>query len=137
MKFINPKKIFYFILISPIIVISSHTSFSEELKLTIVHTNDTYGRLLTFDIDGTELGGIARRAYVINKIMNENPENTIVLDAGDALGPYPLSGFDQGKTVVQIMNKIGYSAMTLGNNDFDNGIEALNERITEAKFAVI
>ncbi len=137
MKFINPKRIFYFILISKIIIISSLASFSEELKLTIIHTNDTYGRLLAFDVDGTELGGIARRAYVINKIMNENPKNTIVLDAGDALGPYPLSGFDQGKTVIQIMNKIGYSAMTLGNHDFDYGIKPLRERIAEAKFAVL
>ncbi len=127
----------FYIIIFYAFIISNYICYSEEIILTIIHTNDTYGRLLAYDKDGEKLGGVLRRAYVIDKIIAENQENTIILDAGDALGPYPLSAFDQGKTVVQIMNKIGYTAMALGNHDFDYGVNALRERINEAKFAVL
>lgn len=137
MKYKNLKKICGYILIYLALAIPNYSCFTEEMKLTIVHTNDTYGRLLAFDKDGMEFGGATRRAYVIRKIIDENPENTIVLDAGDALGPYSLSAFDKGKTAVQIMNEIGYTAMTLGNHDFDYGVNTLRERINEAKFTVL
>ena len=42
--------------------------FSENTVLTILHTNDTYGRLLPFSKDGTEFGGVLRRAYIIRQI---------------------------------------------------------------------
>ena len=111
--------------------------FSESTVLTILHTNDTYGRLLPFSKDGTEFGGVLRRAYIIRQIQNETPNSVIVLDAGDAIAPYPLSAFDQGKTVIEMMNEMGYTAMSLGNHEFDYGVGVLRNRISEAKFAML
>lgn len=110
---------------------------SDEVVLTILHTNDTYGRLLPFSIDNKEFGGVLRRAYVIRQIRNEVPNSVIILDAGDAIAPYPLSAFDQGKTVVEMMNDMGYTAMSLGNHEFDYGADVLRDRISEAKFAML
>jgi 5'-nucleotidase / UDP-sugar diphosphatase len=110
---------------------------SEDAVITIVHTNDTYGRLLPFTRDGIELGGVIRRAYIINQIRREVKDNLVVLDAGDAIAPYPLSAFDQGKTVIQMMNEMGYTAMALGNHEFDYGVDILRERINDAKFSIL
>jgi len=110
---------------------------SNEVVLTILHTNDTYGRLLPFSADGKEFGGALRRAYLVRQIKDENPGSVIVVDAGDAISPYPLSAFDQGKTVVEMMNDMGYTAMSLGNHDFDYGVDVLRERINEAKFDML
>jgi 5'-nucleotidase/UDP-sugar diphosphatase len=110
--------------------------FSEDVTLTILHTNDTDGRLLPFTEEGVQVGGVLRRAYLIREIRKENPD-VIVLDAGDTIGPYPLASFDQGETVIQLMNGMGYNAMALGNHEFDYGLEILNKRAAEAQFAML
>lgn len=134
-----PKRLnnLFFLLILFIFVIPQNFCFSEEIVLTILHTNDTYGRLLPYSVEGVEFGGMLRRAYVIRQIISEIPNNVIVLDSGDAIGPYPLAAFDQGKTVIQMMNMMGYTAMALGNHEFDYGVDILRERIGEAKFAML
>lgn len=126
-----------YLLIIVIIGMSSSFCLSEEIVLSILHTNDTYGRLLPYSRDNVEFGGVLRRAYVIRQICSENPGSVIVVDAGDAISPYPLSAFDQGKTVIQMMNKMGYTAMALGNHEFDYGLTVLRERISEAQFAML
>jgi len=110
--------------------------FSEDVTLTILHTNDTYGRLLPSSEEGVEWGGVLRRAHVIREVRKENPD-AIVLDAGDAIGPYHLASFDQGETVIQFMNKMGYNAMALGNHEFDYGVDVLRKRAAEAQFAFL
>ena len=109
---------------------------SEELTLTVLHTNDTYGRLLTYPGKDLSMGGVLRRAYLIQQIRKEN-QNTIVLDAGDAIGPYPLAAFDSGETVIRMMNMMGYTAMTLGNHEFSYGLDVLRERTAQAQFPML
>ena len=96
-----------------ILATSDAFSTSRSFTLTILHTNDTYGRLQPFSIADTKFGGVLSRAYMIRQVRQENPNAVIVLDAGDAIGPYPLAAFDSGKTVIGLMNKMGYTAMTL------------------------
>ena len=59
---------------------------------------------------------MAARVHLIRAYREAGP--TLVLDAGDAFGPNPLSGFDQGKTMVGLMREAGYTAMTPGNHEF-------------------
>ena len=128
------------ILLCPLILFSlgmiSDSSFSE-FTLTILHTNDTYGRLTPFEKDDATVGGVLRRAYLIRQIRAAAKENLLLLDSGDAIGPYPLAAFDSGETVIQLMNEMGYTAMTLGNHEFNYGVEVLKERIEQAQFAVL
>ena len=111
--------------------------FAEDVTLTILHTNDTYGRLLPFPKGDVKVGGVLRRAYLIHQIKEEQPSNVIVLDAGDAIGPHPLAAFDSGETVIQLMNEMGYTAMTLGNHEFNYGVNTLLKRISQAQFAML
>ena len=111
--------------------------FAEEVTLTILHTNDTYGRLLPFKKDDVTVGGILKRAYLIRRIREEVRDNLLLLDAGDAIGPYPLAAFDSGETVIQLMSEMGYTAMALGNHEFNYGVEILKKRIEHAEFAVL
>ena len=109
---------------------------AEEVTLTVLHTNDTYGRLLTYPVKNLIMGGVLRRAYLIQQVRKES-QNTIVLDAGDAIGPYPLADFDSGETVIRMMNMMGYTAMALGNHEFSYGLDVLRERSAQAQFPML
>ena len=101
-----------------VLAIPGAVCFPDSVTLTILHTNDTYGRLLPYSEGDMTLGGVLRRVYLINQIRKENPGNVIVLDAGDAIGPYPLAAFDSGKTVIHINNSWSRFFQTkLGNYD--------------------
>jgi 2',3'-cyclic-nucleotide 2'-phosphodiesterase (5'-nucleotidase family) len=133
----SPKTILKLLCLLFALGMSYSVCFSEEVTLTIVHSNDTYGQLLPLSEEGVEWGGVLHRAHVIHEIRKENPDNVIVVDAGDSIGSDPTAAFDQGETVIQMMNKMGYDAMTLGNHEFDYGVEILRKRAAEAQFAML
>ena len=82
--------------------------------VTIVHTNDMHGRIESTD---RELGMSKVKAFV----EQENPD--LVLDAGDAFQGLPISNSDQGETMAELMNQVGYDAMAVGNHEFDFGYD--------------
>ena len=83
------------------------------------------------------VGGVARRATMINQEKKKNP-NTLILDAGDSLvGDQEPALKTQGKSSVDVMNQLGYDAMALGPADLALGLETLRARMAEAKFAML
>jgi 2',3'-cyclic-nucleotide 2'-phosphodiesterase (5'-nucleotidase family) len=74
---------------------------------------------------------------LIDQIRSEDPEHTILLDAGDVFQGTYVSNSTYGKVVMAAMNVAGYDAWTLGNHEFDWGQEALNELIAEADFPAL
>lgn len=113
-------------------------SFSENYKkqLTILHTNDVHSHIEPFpanDVTYPNQGGIARRYSLIQKIKQENP-NTLLLDAGDIFQGTPYFNFYGGEIEFKLMSKLGYEAATLGNHDFDNGIDGLYAQLPHANF---
>ena len=83
------------------------------------------------------VGGVARRATLINQEMQKNP-HTLVLDAGDSLvGDQDPALKTQGKSSVEAMNRLGYDAMALGPADLALGLAALRARMAEAKFPLL
>ncbi len=99
--------------------------------LTILHVNDTHAQLEP--VKSGELAGqggaIERAAFVDSVRVADGPENVLVLHAGDfSQGTSYFSEFG-GPLMVQVLNAIGYDAVTLGNHEFDNGIEDLTERV--------
>ncbi|MFD1316517.1 bifunctional metallophosphatase/5'-nucleotidase [Namhaeicola litoreus] len=105
-------------------------------QITILHTNDVHSHILPFAKDHQEyadLGGIARRASLIEKVRNEN-KNTLLFDAGDIFQGTPFFNFFGGEVEFKLMSKLGYNASTLGNHDFDNGIEGLDKQLPNATF---
>jgi 5'-nucleotidase / UDP-sugar diphosphatase len=83
------------------------------------------------------VGGVARRATIILQERQKNPY-TLVLDAGDSLsGDQDPAVKTQGKSSVDVMNRLGYDAMALGSADLALGLETLRARMAEAKFSML
>ena len=100
------------------------------VKVTILFFNDIHGHLLPFkvktDKGKIEVGGIARISTLIKEIRHENSKKgirTLVLIAGDILQGTPMSTIFQGRPDVECFNVIGVAAMTVGNHEFDFGME--------------
>jgi len=115
----------------------SSLSFSEAPKhITILHTNDVHSHIEAFGPDhhrNPNMGGVAKRAVLIEKIRKENP-NTLLLDAGDIFQGTPYINFYGGELEFKLMSKLKYDASTLGNHDFDNGIDGLYAQLPHADF---
>lgn len=119
----------------------SLTSCSTERKkhITILHTNDVHSHIDPFpatDARNPNQGGVARRATLIEQIRTENP-NTLLLDAGDIFQGTPYFNFYGGEIEFKLMSMLKYDAATLGNHDFDNGIDGLLSQLPNAKFEII
>ena len=112
----------------------------EITKLVILHTNDVHSRIEPFPEDGSRnagLGGAARRAALINKIRSEN-EHVLLLDAGDIFQGTPYFNFFLGELDIKLMTEMGYDATTMGNHDFDGGLENFEKQMREhGNFPVI
>ncbi|MFO8147777.1 MAG: bifunctional metallophosphatase/5'-nucleotidase [Bacteroidota bacterium] len=116
-------------------------SFSENYKkhITILHTNDVHSHIEPLspnDPRNPNMGGVARRATLIENVRNENP-NTLLLDAGDIFQGTPFFNFYGGELEFKLMSKLKYDASTIGNHDFDNGIDGLYAQLPHADFDFI
>lgn len=108
----------------------------ETVRITILHTNDMHSRVEPFPNDGRKnagLGGMARRATLIKKIREQEP-NVLVFDAGDIIQGTPYFNFFGGEVELKLMSQMGYDASTLGNHDFDNGIAGIEKMLPFAQF---
>ena len=114
--------------------------YFSPLKLTILHTNDTHSRLEPFPMDGGRnqgLGGIAVRGELINKIRSEE-EHVLLLDAGDIFLGTPYFNLYKGEPEIKAMSAMKYDATTIGNHDFDAGMENLATQLTtHANFSML
>jgi 5'-nucleotidase len=105
----------------------------------ILHTNDTHSRIEPLPkTDRTSPGksGVVRRAELIDQIRKEN-KNVLLFDAGDFLQGTPYFNLFKGEVEVKAMNLMGYDAATLGNHEFDYGLEILEKVVREANFPIV
>lgn len=108
-------------------------------KLTILHTNDVHSRIDPFPMDGSRnqgLGGAAKRATLINQIRSET-NNVLLLDAGDIFQGTPYFNFFGGELELKLMSEMGYDGATIGNHDFDGGMDGLVKQLPHASFPMI
>jgi 5'-nucleotidase len=107
---------------------------ARETLITILHTNDTHSQIDPLPDNDKQYGGkggVARRATLVKRVRKENP-NTLMIDAGDVFQGTPYFNFYKGEVEYKSMSLIGYDVVTLGNHDFDNGVDAL---VSAMKFA--
>jgi 5'-nucleotidase len=111
----------------------------EKNLLTILHTNDVHSHLEPFPFDSGQyagLGGVAARAALIKQIRSDN-EQVLLLDAGDIFQGTPYFNIYKGEPDMKAMSIMGYEATTMGNHDFDAGLENFATQLQFAKFPVI
>ena len=104
----------------------------ERKPLQIIVTNDSHSQVMP--LHGK--GGFEARMWLIDSLREENP-NTLLLDAGDIFQGTPYFNEFKGRVEVEAYNLMGYDAMTLGNHEFDNGLDTLAARIGEMDFPVV
>ena len=126
-------KKFGFLLLAVLLVACGKQS-AESVKLTILHTNDTHSRILPDKKTGR--GGYARRMGLINKERALDPD-MILLDAGDFSQGTPYFNYFNGRVEMDAMNWMKYDAATLGNHEFDNGLDTLAMVLKRAHFPIV
>jgi 5'-nucleotidase len=100
----------------------------------ILHTNDTHSRAVTNSSSGY-MGFTAVSA--LKQSFIEAGAEVILLDAGDTLHGLPFANLMNGESIVEIMNLIGYDAMTPGNHDFNYGTKTLLALADKMDFPLI
>ncbi|MGL5014805.1 MAG: bifunctional metallophosphatase/5'-nucleotidase [Bacteroidales bacterium] len=128
-----------YFLLSIVAIATFALSAQNEGKLAIIHTNDTHSQIEPFGENAGErsgMAGLARRATLV-KELREEYSNLLLLDAGDFFQGTPYFNFFNGELEVRAMNLLGYDAVTLGNHEFDNGVEFLANALRDAKFDVV
>ena len=115
-------------------LIAQPLSIRKPKRVTILHTNDTHSNIDPFPANHAKYpnrGGVARRFELIQKIRGEE-ENVVLLDAGDIFQGTPYFNKYGGVLEMKLMTELGYDAATMGNHDFDGG---LNGFVAAQKFA--
>ncbi len=120
---------------------------AAEYKLTILHTNDFHARfepISKYDsgcseeknLEGACFGGSARLVSAVGA-ARERAGNSILVDGGDQFQGTLFYTYYKGKIAAEMMNKLGYDAMTVGNHEFDDGPEVLRGFMDAVDFPVL
>ncbi len=112
---------------------------ASSARVTILHTNDTHARIEPFPETAPNyagMGGVARRAALVKKLRAENPDS-LLLDAGDVFQGTPYFNRFHGRLDFEVMTKMGYDATTIGNHEFDNGVDGFEKVMDSAGFPFV
>jgi len=113
-------------IIAPSLMAQTSNDKTKKIKrITILHTNDTHSTIEPFPANHSKFpgkGGVVNRFNLIQQIRSEE-ENVLLLDAGDIFQGTPYFNMFGGVLEMKAMSKIGYDAATMGNHDFDGGMD--------------
>lgn len=112
--------------------VAAPTTQSEK-DTVILHTNDVHGRI----VEEKGVIGDAKLAAVIEQERANTNQTTLVVDAGDAFQGLPISNSSKGEERANILNKIGYDAMAVGNHEFDFGLDEVKKYKEILKFPLL
>ncbi len=122
-----------------ILFLSFGTFVFGQKEIVILHTNDSHSRIEPVpETDKThpDKGGVIRRMNFVEQMRKEK-ENVLLLDAGDFLQGTPYFNLFKGEVEIEAMNLLGYNAATLGNHEFDYGMEVLENVVRKADFPIL
>ena len=111
----------------------------KKTRLVILHTNDTHSHLEPFPANDKHfpgMGGIAARKAVIDDIRAKE-EHVLLLDAGDIFQGTPYFNLYKGEAEIKAMSLLGYDCATMGNHDFDAGLDGFNTQLQHANFPFV
>ncbi len=116
-------------------------NLSNAQSLTLVHTSDTHScvePISPHDIfpEQADKGGFVRRVSLIKELRQEHP-NMLLLDCGDYSQGSAYYNIFKGEVEVSLMNQMGYDAATIGNHEFDYGMDNMARLFRMAKFPVV
>ena len=114
--------------------------FAQDTKeLILLQTSDVHSRIEPINQKGDrnyDEGGFVRRAAFLDQFRKEH-KNVLLFDCGDISQGTPYYNMFQGEVEVKLMNEMGYEAMTIGNHEFDFGMDNMARLFKMAKFPVV
>ncbi len=134
------EKLFTFIVVT-IIAYWSVTFSAQPEEAVIIHWNDFHAANVSYkpiyeDPEGIFVGGYANLAGYIDSLKGIYPE-AITLNAGDDYQGSPISSITKGMSQILILNKVMPTVFTLGNHEFDYGVDNLKNALNRAKFQIV
>ena len=115
-------------------------SAQQTKQLVILHTSDTHSRIEPIDPHAADryagMGGVVRRATFLKDFRAGNPD-VLLFDCGDISQGTPYYNLFRGEVEVRMMNLMGYDAMTIGNHEFDFGLDNMARLFRMADFPVV
>lgn len=130
----------YGVLLSVLLV--CFVAFAQEVKeLLILHTNDTHSCIEPIsktnpNKEQADKGGYVRRATFIKEKRKENSD-LLLFDCGDFSQGSPYYNMFRGEVEIRLMNEMGYDAGTIGNHEFDFGIDNMVRLFKMADFPIV
>lgn len=112
---------------------------SRYEKLTILHTNDIHCHIDPFDSNDPaypNMGGLNRVAACVKRFRMQDP-NLLLFDSGDFSQGTSYFNYYKSDLILKLMSEMGYDASCIGNHEFDNGLQALADAISGAKFPIL
>ena len=125
------------------ILISACMQAQHTEKLYIFHTNDTHSTIDPVSVNDADTalagkGGFVRRTALIKQLREKYGENNMLLfDSGDFSQGSPYYNVFKGEAEIDLMNAMGYDACTIGNHEFDYGLENMARIFKKASFPVV
>lgn len=112
-----------------------------QKKLEVLHTNDTHSCIMPLNPNLADTavagrGGFLRRVAMIKEERAKNPD-LLLIDSGDFSQGSPFYTMFKGDVEIGLMNLMGYDAVTIGNHEFDFGLENMARIFKMAKFPVV
>lgn len=114
-------------------------AMGAQKKLVILHTNDTHSRIEPLPMNDAYdpgKGGVVNRLALIDSIRRSN-ENVLLFDAGDVVQGTPYYNFFKGRVEAEAMNRMKYDVGTIGNHEFDFGLDTLRMMLERMDFPVV
>ena len=113
---------------------------AQSKQLYVYHSSDTHSRIDPMDnnpsLRNANMGGVARRAGLVDQLRKEHPD-MLLFDCGDISQGTPYYNFYQGELEIKALNLMKYDAMTIGNHEFDFGLENMARLFKMANFPVV
>nr|WP_051024251.1 MULTISPECIES: bifunctional 2',3'-cyclic-nucleotide 2'-phosphodiesterase/3'-nucleotidase [Bacillus] len=129
-------------------VLPVNAADQDVIKLRIMETTDTHTNLLSYDYYKgvtSDKVGLIKTAELVKQARKES-QNTVLVDNGDTIQGTPLGTYTakvnplkkgQVHPVIKIMNEMGYDMATLGNHEFNYGLDYLDELYNDANFSYV
>ncbi|MCK9304559.1 MAG: metallophosphatase [Bacteroidales bacterium] len=131
------KRINRILAVTSFLILIFNLTVTSAQDLVILHTNDTHSNIESL-VSGRNkgYGGVQRRANYIDSVRKMHPD-VLLLDAGDYNQGTPYYTLFRGEVEVKLNNAMGYDVISLGNHEFDNGVQELAERLKKAEYTTV
>ena len=114
---------------------------AQNKQLVVLHTNDTHSTILPLNPNLADTmkagrGGFIRRIAMLKEERRKNPD-LLLFDSGDFCQGSPYFTLYKGDVEVGLMNLMGYDAGTIGNHEFDFGLDAMAKMFKNLNYPIV